>query len=64
MDMLRTEIVEDTYLADWCDHETVHAGLGIEHLLFDEARIDDVVNAIDGQRCFRDVRGNDHLMER
>ena len=43
------------------DDERVHAHLGIVALLLDEARVDDVVDAVDGERRLGDVRGDDAL---
>eukprot|EP00964_Phaeocystis_antarctica_P093832 scaffold60638_cov54-Phaeocystis_antarctica.AAC.3 len=50
-------------LRDGDDDERVHADLGVVGLLLDEARVDDVVDAVDGERGLCDV-GRDHHLAR
>ena len=48
-------------LRDGRDEELIHAGLGVVDVLLDETRVDDVVDAVDGQRRLGNIGGNDYL---
>eukprot|EP00162_Nutomonas_longa_P013791 comp21710_c0_seq1/m.48328 comp21710_c0_seq1/g.48328 ORF comp21710_c0_seq1/g.48328 comp21710_c0_seq1/m.48328 type:complete len:398 (-) comp21710_c0_seq1:968-2161(-) len=48
-------------LGDWGHNQRIHAVLGIVHVLLGEPRVDDIVDAVDGERGLGDVGCKNHL---
>lgn len=49
------------HLRNGCDDKLVHPRLAAVDLLFDKAGVNDVEYAVDGERSFCNVGGDDHL---
>ena len=50
-------------MRNWCDLESVHANLRVVDFELAEAAVDDVLDAVEGERSLSDVGGDDALAE-
>lgn len=51
------------YLWDGCHYQLINASLRVVHFLFYKARIDYIIDSINGQGCFCNVGSNDDLIK-